>query len=145
LWFHDAVYRPISRRNEKNSARWAASFLLGNGASKAQVERVSKLILVTEHTARGQTRDEAAMLDIDLSILGAAPPVYADFEQAIRKEFWFVPGFVYRRKRADLLRGFLGRHRIYVSGLFADAAETQAKANLLDAVQRLERRLGTAP
>lgn len=137
LWFHDAVYRRLSERNERDSAQWAASFMASCGARGPGVERVTGLVLVTEHRGTPRTRDEAALVDIDLSILGTAPPVYANFEKAVRKEFWFVPDFIYRRKRADILRGFLGRPRIFGSGVFPDEREVRARENLSAAVLAL--------
>ncbi len=138
LWFHDAVYKPWSSRNERDSADWAASFLIENGASEEDAARVEALIMVTEHQAPTKTRDQAALVDIDLSILGADPDTYELFEQGIRKEYWFVPSFLYRKKRAEILKGFLDRPRIFTAGLFPDEAEHQARQNLTAALTRLK-------
>lgn len=32
LWFHDAVYKPLSSSNEEDSAQWASKFLSRSGA-----------------------------------------------------------------------------------------------------------------
>lgn len=140
LWFHDAIYKPLSSNNEEESAAWAASFLSKNGASEAEVARVHRLIMVTEHNAPTKTSDEAVLVDIDLSILGAAPGTYDIFESGVRKEYKLVPSFLYRRKRAEVLRGFLDRERIYTSGCFSVEVECQAKENLSNAVTALEGR-----
>ena len=140
LWFHDAIYKPFSSNNEKESADWAASFLSENGAAEAEAARVHRLIMATEHNAPTQTSDEAVLVDIDLSILGAAPSTYDIFECGVRKEYKHVPSFLYRRKRAEVLRGFLDREKIYTSGCFSAAVECQAKENLSNAVTELEGR-----
>lgn len=140
LWFHDAIYKPLSSNNEKESADWAASFLSEQGATEAEVARVYRLIMVTEHNAPTQTSDEAVLVDIDLSILGAAPGTYDIFESGVRKEYKLVPSFLYRRKRAEVLRGFLDREKIYTSGCFSAEVECQAKENLSNAVTALEGR-----
>jgi len=140
LWFHDAIYKPLSSNNEKESADWAASFLSGQGATEAEIARVHRLIMVTEHNAPTQTSDEAVLVDIDLSILGAVPAAYDVFETGVRKEYKLVPSFLYRRKRAEVLRGFLEREKIYTSGCFSSEMECRAKENLSNAVTALEGR-----
>lgn len=137
LWFHDAIYEPLSGGNERKSAEWAVSFLSENGAPPEATARVHRLIMVTEHNAPTQTVDESVLVDIDLAILGASPETYDVFEQAIRKEYSLVPAFIYRRKRAEILRGFLERDRIYQNEPFCTERERQARENLLKAIIRL--------
>lgn len=137
LWFHDAIYMPLSAGNEKKSADWAASFLSANGASPDAITRVHRLIMVTAHNAPTQTNDESILVDIDLSILGADPETYDLFEQGVRMEYRLVPSFLYKKKRTEVLRGFLARERIYQHEPFASEREQQARENLADAVSRL--------
>ncbi len=139
LWFHDAIYKPLSSNSEKESADWAASFLSEQGATDAEVSRVHRLIMVTEHNAPTGTNDESVLVDIDLSILGADSATYDIFESGVRKEYSLVPTFIYRRKRAEVLRGFLEREELYTSGCVSAAVERQAKENLSNAVAVLER------
>lgn len=47
---------------------------------------------------------------------------------------------MYRRRRAEILRGFLERPAIYTSGCFSTAVEKRAKANLTNAIAKLEGR-----
>lgn len=70
LWFHDAVYRPTSSRNEEKSAVWAQRFLHSFGADESKCRRVCEHILATRHGADSLTGDTAIVVDIDLSILG---------------------------------------------------------------------------
>lgn len=140
LWFHDAIYKALSGDNERKSADWAASFLSGHGASKIKVRRVHRLIMATKHDAPARTNDEAVLVDIDLSILGTDPASYRVYEDRVRKEYSLVPFFLYRRKRAEVLRNFLERKRIYTSGCFPDHMDNQARDNLSSAVAALEGR-----
>ena len=39
------------------------------------------------------------LIDIDLSILGAPPARFAEYEQQIRAEYAWVPGILFRPKR----------------------------------------------
>lgn len=140
LWFHDAIYKPLSSDNEKASADWAASFLSERCASDDEVARVHRLIMVTEHNAPTQTADEAVLVDIDLSILGATPDTYDIFERGVRKEYRLVPKFLYRKKRVEILQRFLEREKIYTSGCFSADMERQARENLANAINTLEGR-----
>ena len=136
LWFHDAVYNPLSSKNERKSADWADDFLTRCGAPDQAVARVVALIMVTRHEAPTRTSDESFLVDIDLSILGAEPAVYDTFEKAIRREYRHVPGPLYRAGRSRLLEQFLARPRIYANLPFA-LREGQARANLAHAIDRL--------
>ncbi len=137
LWFHDAVYKPMSATNELDSADWAAEFLLTQGAAPKQVEKVHGLIMATVHSAVCETADESLLIDIDLTILGASEKNYNDFEQAIRREYRLVPYFLYRKKRKEILQGFLTRDRIYQNDYFFDKLESQARLNMDKAVAAL--------
>jgi predicted metal-dependent HD superfamily phosphohydrolase len=64
-------------------------------------ERVRSLVLATRHCALPVTRDEQVLVDIDLAILGAEPARFAKYEQQIRAEYSFVPGFLFKRKRRE--------------------------------------------
>lgn len=139
LWFHDAIYNPLAGGNEKKSADWATAFLTANGASPDATARVHRLIMVTQHNAPTRTNDESMLVDIDLSILGADPDTYNLFEQGIRMEYRLVPAFMYRKKRAEVLRGFLERDRIYHNEPFASERERQARENLANALSTLTR------
>lgn len=137
LWFHDAVYNPLSGSNERDSADWAASFLSRNGAPADAAARVHRLVMATEHDARALTNDESLLVDIDLAILGADPETYDTFEQAIRAEYRHVPTFIFKKKRAQVLRGFLQRRRIFHNEPFATERERRARKNLQQAVASL--------
>lgn len=137
LFFHDAVYRTRASDNEARSADWADAVLARHGVDAARRARVRGLILATCHNAPAATADEQLLVDIDLAILGAAPAEYDAFEQAIRREYRWVPGFLYRRRRAALLEGFLRRQPIYLSEVLRAERETQARDNLRRAIGAL--------
>ncbi len=137
LWFHDAVYVPHRSDNEFKSAVWAEKFLVANGAPAAAIKRVYDLIMATLHSSDAETRDQSFIVDIDLAILGTDPDRYRRFETGVREEYKWVPWMIYRRKRADILAGFLERPRIYQNGCFQDRFESQARANLSAAIEAL--------
>jgi predicted metal-dependent HD superfamily phosphohydrolase len=133
LWFHDAVYElagPGAASNELRSAQWAVQALLAGGAPPALARQVHDLIMATRHDALPATPDQCWLVDIDLSILGAVPARFDEYERQVRDEYAFVPEELFRRKRAEVLAGFVARARIYSTPFFRDRLEAPARANL---------------
>ncbi len=128
LWFHDAVYDPRRDDSEARSAEWARSELLTAGADRAVAGRVADMILATRtHEGEG---DCALLIDVDLAILGAPETVFEAYDQAIRREFQWLPERTYRAGRSRILATFLDRPRIYRSDEFRRAFESRARRNL---------------
>lgn len=137
LWFHDAVYAVKRQDNEERSADWARSALIAAGCDPAAAERVYQLIMATRHSVEPATLDEQILVDVDLSILGADAVRFDQYEQQIRAEYDWVPGFFFRRKRRAVLEVFLGRQRIFNTERFFDLYEAQARVNLLRSLNKL--------
>lgn len=134
LWFHDAIYDVRDKSNERQSADWAIRALAASYATQATWERVDRLIMATKHDATPAQRDEQLLVDIDLSILGATPQRFAEYDRQVRAEYSWVPGFVYNMKRRRVLRSFLARPSIYSTSHFKVRYEAQARVNLAAAV-----------
>jgi predicted metal-dependent HD superfamily phosphohydrolase len=130
LWFYDAVYASRRTDNEQASAEWSTRVLCANGASDALQARVHALILATRHDAVATDGDTALLIDVDLSILGAAPEAYDAYRQAVRREYRWVPGILFRRGRRAVLESFLRRGRIYLTDAFHASREARARANM---------------
>ena len=142
LYWHDAVYDPQAKDNEEQSAqlleREAASHLPTEDiAFAAAIIRATATHTVPEGLSDEDAADLALFLDMDLSILGAPPPVYDRYEQDIRAEYDFVPEARFRAGRCAILNDFLGRDRIYFTGLAAKTWEVPARENLSRAVDSL--------
>ena len=134
LWFHDAIYDPRGQDNEERSARWAQRSL---AARAEQGKRVHALVMATRHEAMPQNIDEQVLVDVDLSILGAEPARFDEYEEQVRKEYAWVPLPIYRRERRRILAGLLARPGLYSTPLFVERYEQQARANLARALARL--------
>lgn len=130
LWFHDAIYEVPGSRNEERSADWGHDALTRAGARPGLPEDVHRLVLCTRHDAVPARPDECLLVDIDLAILGAGPERFAEYERQIRAEYAFVPGWLFKRKRAAILRGFLERPTIYGTDAFRNRFEASARRNL---------------
>jgi predicted metal-dependent HD superfamily phosphohydrolase len=101
---------------------------------------VGALVLLTKHVQPPVSRDAELLLDVDLSILGREPAVFADYDRRIRGEYAWVPEEQYRARRAAILEGFLHRPSIYRTAFFRDRLEAQARDNLERAIARLRGR-----
>lgn len=130
LWFHDAIYKPFSSKNEAKSAQWARTFLTQNDVNEEITNKVVELIMATAHGFVPKVKDQQLIVDIDLAILGSSEQDYDTYTRAVRKEYKWVPSFVYFRNRKALLKSFLGRPRIYSCDAFYEKREAQARDNL---------------
>lgn len=137
LWFHDAIYEPMSKSNEERSADWAAEFLSSSGAAPDVVDRIRSHIMATRHDALPADADSRMVVDIDLSILGAEPHRYEEFERDVRREYRWIPGFIFGPKRATILQSFLDRPRIYQCEPMFARLEEQARGNVSRAIRTL--------
>jgi len=137
LWFHDAIYKIFSANNELDSANWASEFLRVNDANEYFIENVHGLIMATLHNATPTDNDKSLLVDIDLSILGSSSELYGQFEVWVRKEYKLIPSLIYRKKRKEILEGFLARERIYSHEYFFKNLEKAARINLRNAISNL--------
>lgn len=138
LWFHDAIYDSQKNDNEERSADLATATLKDGRAKEAFIAKVAALIMATKnHQASGSDPETSLMLDIDLSILGKPPESYYQYEEGIRAEYDWVPPEIFREKRAEILKGFLRRERLYLTEPFFAAYEPQARRNLAKAIECL--------
>ena len=128
IWFHDAIYDTRRTDNEARSAAWARS-IAG--------ERVANLVMATRHETLPQSADEKALVDVDLWILAARRERFDEYEAQVREEYGWVPAFVYRRKRREVLEGIAARPAIYSTAAFVERYEAQARENLARSLARL--------
>ncbi|KAK3901004.1 hypothetical protein C8A05DRAFT_45269 [Staphylotrichum tortipilum] len=136
IWFHDAIYdaRAPPPLNETQSAELAVARLTDAGWEGHRVEWVRRVI---EATA-GHRRDAEMVLDMDLAVLGAEEGEFEEYEGGVRREYEHVSEEGWRVGRAAVLRGFLRREWIYMSGVFRGLLEERARGNLRRALARLE-------
>ena len=139
ILFHDAVYDPTRSDNEAESAR-----LLMDADLPGVDDTVrARAVCMIEATARHEIpeglepADMAEFLDMDLSILGARTDVFDAYEQAIRREYAFVPEALYREARRGILQRFLEREQLYFSDWGRERFEATARVNLHRSIRQL--------
>jgi predicted metal-dependent HD superfamily phosphohydrolase len=139
VWYHDAVYVPLSAENEISSAALLQAELAGL-ADPGLIDRATVLVLATRAHAvpAGIAPDVAAdcawFLDMDLSILGADAETFAWYDAAIRREYTEVTDAEWRVRRPRVLGTFLARERLYLTDYFHTRLDAQARANLRRAI-----------
>ena len=141
LLYHDIVYEPARRDNEKRSAEQLATSL-SNHLEDAVVLKAQEMIEATaKHAATGD-QDTNLLLDIDMGILAAREADYDHYTEGVRKEF--EPAFgrqLYLTGRLSIfLEPVLAQPRIFVSSLVV-FDEAVARANLMNERQRLQQEL----
>ena len=137
IWFHDAVYDAGRDDNEQKSAEWAGKVISQSGLGSGVAKKVCGLILATRHRAEVWDTDAQLMVDVDLSILGADPENFWQYEENIRKEYARVPDGLFRSRRTEILRSFLNREYIYYHKQYRGMFEEKARFNLKQAVAKL--------
>ena len=137
LWFHDVVYEPLKTNNEEESALFAQKTMLRLDIDDESITRIMALIILTKHPSQPKTLDEQYLIDVDLSILGSKPALYAQYETWIRKEYRYVPSFLYKKGRRKVLKSFLDQPTIYSSAVFRERYERIARTNLESAILAL--------
>jgi predicted metal-dependent HD superfamily phosphohydrolase len=138
VWFHDVIYDTKRSDNEEKSAEFAVEALAGLGVPEQTFATTREMILATKHhRADDLSWDTKAFLDLDTSILGAPEEIYKEYSRAIRKEYSWVPDFLYRKGRLKVLNDFLGRDRIYYTEEIASKYELQARRNIAEEVRAL--------
>lgn len=137
IWFHDVIYDPYGKDNERKSAQEAELFIFDNVADDELGKRISDLIMATLHQAPPANSAEALIMDIDISILGREPATYQTYTEKVRKEYRFVPKFLYRNKRKEILLKFIERKTLYYTAEFQSKYEEQARQNISSEIERL--------
>ena len=137
LWFHDAIYDTRRHDSEQQSADWARSAARELGANAASAQRIHDLIMFTRHSAAPVGVDAQVLVDADLSILGAPPARFQEYEAQVRSEYAWVPDEMFRSTRAEILKELLGRSHLYSTAYFQERYEARARRNLQHSLQYL--------
>ncbi len=142
VWFHDAIYDSRAKDNEARSAALAKTYL-AERADPARLGRITAMILATAthqpplFEDAAAARDAKLFLDMDLSILGAAPDAFEAYENAVRQEYGWVEEPMWRAGRGAVLTGFLARPHIFHTEEFRRRFEPQARKNMMRSLEAL--------
>ena len=143
IWFHDAIYDSKAKDNEARSAALAETKLVGR-TDPGRLGRISVMILATathqlpRFDDAAATHDASLFLDMDLSILGAAPDAFDAYERAVRREYGWVEEPMWRAGRGAVLKDFLARPHIFHTEEFRQRFEPQARLNMARSLETLQ-------
>ncbi len=141
VWFHDIVYNPLKKDNEKQSAEFAHIQLSKLKLSDTDISEICRYI---ERTANHFVRefDEPyemqLLLDSDLQSLGSNPEQYIKNTENIRLEYSMIPDALFNAGRAKVLRNFINMPSIYRTPDFIEKYEIQARINLQNELNFLQ-------
>ena len=138
LWFHDAIYDTRRKDNEERSAQWLRESAVAVGVPEATVQRAQAMVLATRHQDLPVTPDEKILIDVDLSILGAGPDRFKEYEEQVQREYAWIPEVRRREGRKRILLSFLQREFIYNTETMRQRLESRARANLRASLAALD-------
>jgi predicted metal-dependent HD superfamily phosphohydrolase len=139
IWFHDAVCGIGVEDNEIKSAELARDEVRKAGMGEDKAAKTYALVLATKHENQPSDGDGMLVADIDIAILGKPARTFATYQSAIRKEYAQVPQEEFDKGRSQVLRFFVGeteRSSIFLTGIFKEKYEKQARKNLLRAISK---------
>lgn len=141
IFYHDAIYCPWRKDNEKRSADYLERDLANLGVPENQRRDCYRQILQTKdhRLTLSAGPDDAYLLDFDLEVLGRTWPEYQVYAQQIRREYWMFPTGMYRRGRTKALKHFLARDWIYHTPIFRESKEENARNNLTKEILKMRK------
>ncbi len=147
LLFHDAIYVPGAKDNETKSAQLALETLASHSSiGESDRTLVHRMILLTadHHAGSSLTKDEAQLIDIDLSILGSPWPQYETYMRGVEAEYCpaVTTNSRFRVGRLAFLRKMLRQPNVFLSNSFRTAYDQNARNNMEREVDLLSREQG---
>lgn len=131
LYYHDIIYNPLKRNNEKRSAELAVKRLLSFAIPSKIIGDCKDHIMATQHHLLSLNNDTNIFIDADMAILGQSWEKYIGYSQSVRKEYAVYPDLIYNAGRKAVLKSFLDKGKIFKTELFQSRFEEQARANIL--------------
>ena len=137
LWFHDVIIKPDASDNEAKSAelfRHTAEKHLPPGF----VNRVSNLILATEHRDPPQGLDARYLCDIDLSSLASPWEQFLKDSTTLKTEQSGIADAQFYPAKIRFLSTLLERPAVFLSEFFQARYERAARENIQRYITQLE-------
>lgn len=139
IWYHDVIYNPLSKTNERDSAKLARKHL-----SKFKYKNLDIVFYLIERTSnhgfveKNEIPELQFLLDLDLMTLGSEPEIYKQNSNAIRKEYGVIPDMIFFPGRAKFIESLLKTKQIYRTRYFEERFEEQARKNLQNELDEIK-------
>lgn len=145
IFYHDIIYNVLRKDNEPRSAVRAVKRLVALNVPTGRREAVSLFIRATQtHAIPDIIRDKAHItsdlsffLDFDMAILAAPWDQYELYTRQVRKEYRVYPDILYKPGRKAFLEKALQTGQVFLTSLFREQYEAQARANMERELQSL--------
>jgi predicted metal-dependent HD superfamily phosphohydrolase len=139
-WYHDVVYDPTRRDNEKVSAQRARAGLRGLVPDE-RIAEVERLVLLTAgHDPEPGDANGAVLCDADLAVLAGPPDAYVAYASAVREEYAHLSDEEFTAGRIAVLESLLELPVLYRTPEAARQWTDTARANLTAELTLLRRR-----
>ncbi len=140
VWYHDVIYDSGAHDNELRSAQLFERRARDRIPDKL-IDKVQGMIMATAHAAKTpETRDQAYLVDIDLSSFGLPWEKFIEDSIAVREEFPQMPDDEFYCKQGEFLRSLLAREHFCFTRFFRERHEARARDNISRYLKTLERR-----
>ena len=143
-WYHDVVYDPTRRDNEKVSAQRARAGLRGLVPDE-RIAEVERLVLLTAgHDPGPEDANGAVLCDADLAVLAGPPDAYVAYASAVREEYAHLSDEEFTAGRIAVLESLLELPVLYRTPEAARQWTDTARANLTAELTLLRRRAASS-
>ena len=129
IWYHDVIYEPRAKDNEKRSAGLFAWYGVDRFADEF-VSNVRHLILATEHPEVVTSGDACYITDVDLSSFALPWEDFHRDNEHLREEQTDLSDTTYYAGKKRFLINLAARPRIFRTDFFHDLYEEQARNNI---------------
>ncbi|MBV7268964.1 hypothetical protein KCG49_07170 [Winogradskyella sp. WHY3] len=139
IWYHDIIYKSTKKDNEEKSALFAQKTIKTLNFEEKRLKSIQNLIISTKKhkVILNRNKDNAYLLDFDLSILGREWNIYENYTKQIRREYKIYPNFIYKSGRKKVLQHFLECKTLYFTEAYKMKYENQARENLKKEIEQL--------
>lgn len=138
---HDVIYVPGSETNEAESALFMRETMRRLGIPEDTIAESERIINITkEHTTGDGDVDGKLMIDADFANFASPPEEYDAYAQGIWQEYvgsGRLPEAAFRTGRSNLLRGWLGQERLFLTDEIRADLQPIAMGNLQRELDRL--------
>jgi len=129
------IYHAGDPMNERNSVEWFRQHAEGNLRSD-DIEKICRLITITEHRNSPSSEYEKLMVDIDLSSFGLPERQFIEDGKNVRLEFVNLSDEEFIEGQKAFLENLLKRPALYSTQHFFQNYEETARKNIFKLLDR---------
>lgn len=129
-WYHDIIYIPGRKDNERKSAEYAQLRLADISMQETARNRIFQMIIATKTHQVTDDHQCNLFLDADMSILGSEHSTYQTYVAQVVAEYRLIPQPIFAQLRKKFVRKLLKQPSIFWTDEFKTLFENSAQENL---------------